>query len=220
MSDLTADDIIQSVKANSEQINGDDLIAGTITGRIVRVTKGTTEQPVFVYLDTVQGKSFRPCKSERRIMIEMWGEDPSAWKGQAVRLHRDPSAKWEGKPVGGVRIEAATIARPLVTSSTVSRGRSRRGRLGCSRSKRPRSPHRAGRRRQAPHQGPVGRGAGGVRRQPRRVGRSARHRVGAGADGRGWGVTHIMSVLADGIVVGWFIGHTIVLICAPRGGGA
>jgi len=130
VSDLTADDIIQSVKANSEQINGDDLIAGTITGRIVRVTKGTTEQPVFVYLDTVQGKSFRPCKSERRIMIEMWGEDPSAWKGQAVRLHRDPSAKWEGKPVGGVRIEAATIARPLVTSSTVSRGKKQARTIG------------------------------------------------------------------------------------------
>ena len=130
MSDLTADDIIESAKPKSDQINADDLIAGTITGRIVRIAKGSAEQPVNIYLDTVPGKAWRPCKSERRILIEMWGADPTAWKGQAVRLHRDPSAKWEGKPVGGVRIEAATIARPLVTSSTVSRGKKQARTIG------------------------------------------------------------------------------------------
>ena len=130
MSDLTADDIIESAKPKSDQINADDLIAGTITGRIVRIAKGSAEQPVNVYLDTVPGKAWRPCKSERRILIEMWGADPNAWKGQAVRLHRDPTAKWEGKPVGGVRIEAATIARPLVTSSTVSRGKKQARTIG------------------------------------------------------------------------------------------
>lgn len=130
MSDLTADDIIESAKPKSDQINGDDLIVGPITGRIVRVTKGSAEQPVNVYLDTTPGKAWRPCKSERRILIEMWGADPNAWKGQSVRLHRDPTAKWKGKPVGGVRIEAATIARPLSTSSTVSRGEKQERTIG------------------------------------------------------------------------------------------
>jgi hypothetical protein len=130
MSDLTADDIIESVKAKSDQINADDLVAGAVTGRIVRVTKGSAEQPVNIYLDTVPGKAWRPCKSERRILIEMWGNEPSGWKGQGVRLHRDPTAKWEGKPVGGVRIEAATIPRPLTTASTVSRGKKQARTIG------------------------------------------------------------------------------------------
>ncbi len=56
-------------------------------------------------------------------MVMMWGGDANLYIGRRMTLYRDPTVKWGGEPVGGIRIshmsdikESATI--PL----TITRG--------------------------------------------------------------------------------------------------
>lgn len=94
-----------TIVAKSDQVNADDLIGGplTVTIREVRVTG--EEQPIAIVLDGDK-RAFKPCKTMRRLLMAMWGEpaSPTAWAGRKLELYRDPSTKWGGVEVGGVRI--------------------------------------------------------------------------------------------------------------------
>lgn len=94
-----------TIVAKSDQINADDLVGGplTVTIREVRVTG--EEQPIAIILDGDK-RAFKPCKTMRRLLLAMWGEpsSPTAWAGRQLQLYRDPSTKWGGVEVGGVRI--------------------------------------------------------------------------------------------------------------------
>jgi len=106
--EITAADLAGSVKTKSDQLNADDLISGALTGRIVRLTRGATpEQPVNIQLSCWH-VPWRPCKTERRVLIALWGEDPAAWMGRTLRVQRDAMVAFGGENVGGIRIAGAS----------------------------------------------------------------------------------------------------------------
>lgn len=100
MSDMSA-----VIVPKSDQISGDDLIAGPMTIRITEVTvRPGTEQPVTINYDGSDGRPWKPCKSMARVLVAMWGPDSKAYSGKSLTLYRDPSVKWGGMEVGGIRI--------------------------------------------------------------------------------------------------------------------
>mgnify|MGYP000932967540 CR=1 FL=1 len=97
-------DITPFIQAKADQLNADDLVGGPIVARIVEVRiVGGLEQPVAVILDG-DHKPWKPCKTSMRILAAMWGTDSSKWAGRTVRLFRDPTVKYGGVEVGGIRI--------------------------------------------------------------------------------------------------------------------
>lgn len=98
-------DISDTIVAKSDQLNADDLIAGPVVVRIERAARNTADQPV--KLDISGGhKPWLPCKTMRRVLSFAWGTDAEAWVGRWVELYRDPTVKWAGDAVGGIRISS------------------------------------------------------------------------------------------------------------------
>lgn len=118
-------DLSPVIVPKSDQLNADDLIAGprTITITEVRVTPGA-EQPVAIHFEGDNGKPWKPCKSMVRLMVAAWCPDSSTYRGKRVTLYRDPTVKWAGMAVGGIRISALSgISEPLEMALTETKGR-------------------------------------------------------------------------------------------------
>lgn len=100
----------QFIAPKSDQINADDLIGGPRTIRISHVSanEGSPEQPISVSFDGDAGKPFKPCKSMRRVMVNIWGPDASRYVGRSMTLYRDPKVQFGGMAVGGIRISHMT----------------------------------------------------------------------------------------------------------------
>lgn len=91
-----------TIEPKSDQLNADDLIVGPITVKIIGVRRGTADQPVEI---TIEGhRPYRPCKSMRRVLIAAWGDNGHEWVGKSMTLYCDPSVKWGGVAIGGIRI--------------------------------------------------------------------------------------------------------------------
>ena len=117
-------DLTQTIEADSTQVNADDLTAGGRTITITDVTAGTTEQPVYIHSSEFPDKTFRPNKSMRRVLVQAWGPQASDYIGRRVTIYRDPSVKWAGQEVGGVRISHLShIDGPLRLQLTTTRGK-------------------------------------------------------------------------------------------------
>jgi hypothetical protein len=97
-------DMSSVIIPKSDQINADTLIAGpmTVTIKEVRINGGQ-EQPVTIVLEETP-LFYRPCKSMSRCLVSAWGPDASKYTGRAMTLYRDPTVKWAGLEVGGIRI--------------------------------------------------------------------------------------------------------------------
>ena len=53
-----------------------------------------------------------------------WGTDGSRYVGRRVLLFGDPTVRWAGQPVGGIRVKAMSgIDKPLTVALTVARGK-------------------------------------------------------------------------------------------------
>lgn len=106
-------DITDTLVAKSDQLNAADLPV-PITAQIERVSRGSADQPVDVWLRG-HPHPWRPCKGMRRILVAAWGPDASTYAGRWVRLYCDPTVEWGGMAVGGIRIEALShMAGPMV----------------------------------------------------------------------------------------------------------
>lgn len=115
-------DMTQVIAPKSDQINADDLIAGPMTIQItgVKVTPDS-EQPVSISF-AGSGKVYRPCKSMSRVLVAGWGADAKNYAGKSLTLYRDPSVKWGGLEVGGIRIShMSDLKRDMVMSLTMSK---------------------------------------------------------------------------------------------------
>lgn len=123
MTDLSA-----TIAPKSDQLNSDDLIAGPRTIRITKVTadQGSAEQPILVYYEGDGGKPYKPCKSMRRVMVTIWGSDGASMAGKAMTLYRDPSVKWGGMEVGGIRISHMSDMDKTVTMALTATKASRK----------------------------------------------------------------------------------------------
>lgn len=97
-------DMSSVIVPKSDQINADTLLAGPMTVTIREVTiHGGQEQPVSILLEETP-LAYRPCKSMSRVLVQAWGADAKAYVGRTLTLYRDPSVKWGGLEVGGIRI--------------------------------------------------------------------------------------------------------------------
>lgn len=119
MSDMTA-----AIVPKSDQMNADDLIAGPITIKISNVTiRGGQEQPVSIHYEGDNGKPYKPCKSMSRVLVAAWGADAKEYVGRSLTLYRDPTVKWAGMDVGGIRIShMSDIEGPLTMALTATKG--------------------------------------------------------------------------------------------------
>lgn len=97
-------DLRGTIKPKSDQLNADDLIGGPLTIRITKVEVGDGEQPVSIHFDGDAGKPYKPGKSMRRVLVNLWGPDGEAYVGRALTLYRDEEVAFGGVAVGGIRI--------------------------------------------------------------------------------------------------------------------
>lgn len=119
-------DMSAFIAPKSDQMNADDLIGGSRTITITRVSASpdSPEQPVSVYFDGDEGKPFKPCKSMRRVMVAIWGPDAAQYVGRSMTLYRDPKVAFGGMQVGGIRISHMThMEREVVIALTATRAK-------------------------------------------------------------------------------------------------
>jgi len=118
-----SNDMKQAIIPKSDQLNADDLISGDMTITITGVTvKGGQEQPVSISFEGDNGKPYKACKSMCRVMVAAWGPDSSKYVGRSMTLYRDPSVKWGGIAVGGIRISHMShIDENMTMALTVTR---------------------------------------------------------------------------------------------------
>lgn len=117
-------DITDTITANSDQVNADDLIGSPVIARITNVERGTGEQPIFIHTDAFAKRTYRPSKSMRRVLAIVWGLEASAWIGRSLELFRNPDISFGKEKVGGIQISRMShIDKPQTVSLTVSRGK-------------------------------------------------------------------------------------------------
>lgn len=117
-------DISGTTEPKSDQQNYDDYLTGPKTVTVESVRKGSAEQPVELHLVEFPGRPYKPAKSMRRVLIACWGQDASAYVGRQLTLYGDPSVRFGGQTVGGIRIKALShITEPTSIQLTVTRGK-------------------------------------------------------------------------------------------------
>lgn len=118
-------DLSKTIIPKSDQLNADDLISGSKTIKIRNIKGGEDEaQPVSIYFYGDNNKPFKPCKSMRRVLVQLWGSESSVFHGRRLTLYREDTVKWSGIEVGGIRISHASyISVPTRVLVTVSRNK-------------------------------------------------------------------------------------------------
>lgn len=115
-------DLSTTIEPKSDQLNADDLITGPRTIRVTDVRLLDSEQPVAIHFEGDNGKPFKPCKSMRRVLVQVWGGDGNQYRGREMTLFRDPTVKFGGADVGGIRISHMSHLDKAVTMAlTVTR---------------------------------------------------------------------------------------------------
>ena len=119
-------DLSGTIKAKSDQLNADDLVAGPITVQVegINLTKDP-KQPVHIFYYGCENKPFKPCLTVRRILIALWGVDGNQWANKWMNLYVDATVSFGNqKNIGGIRVDAVShIASTATISLTVSRGK-------------------------------------------------------------------------------------------------
>ena len=91
--------------------------------RITGVSAGTAEQPVAISYEGDSKRPYKPGKSMRRVLVAMWGAEGSAYVGKRLTLYCDPSVRFGGDEVGGIRISHADIPERMTIKLTAARGK-------------------------------------------------------------------------------------------------
>ena len=116
-------DLRKTVIPKSDQLNADDLIGQTRTIKVTKVSLLTeADQPIAIGFEGDNGKPYKPCKSMRRVMVNIWGPDGNAYVGRSMMLYRDDKVMFGGAAVGGIRISHMSHIDSSVTMAlTVTR---------------------------------------------------------------------------------------------------
>lgn len=116
-------DISFALEAKSDQLNAVDIMGcePVIRIRDVKVQKG--EQPVSIYFDGDNNRPWKPSKGMLRILAGAWGRDSKGWIGKHAQLYFEPTVRYAGQEVGGIRIRALSDIpeRGLMFALTISR---------------------------------------------------------------------------------------------------
>lgn len=113
-------DLRTTIVAKSDQLNADDLIGGSITITVTKVSLLAGEQPIAINYASDNGKPYKPCKSMRRVLVGAWGSDGSKYVGRSMTLYRDQDVMWGGEKVGGIRISHMSDIEGEVTLSLMA----------------------------------------------------------------------------------------------------
>ena len=112
-----------TIAPKSDQINYDDVAKAPMTVTVETLRQGAAEQPVDIVLKETD-RVYRPCKSMRRVLIAAWGDKGKDWIGQRMTLYGDPTVKFGGVEVGGIRISHVSgITEPLSLKLTTTRAK-------------------------------------------------------------------------------------------------
>jgi len=101
------DDITPTLAAKSDQLNAADLMGGPMTFKVMDVKVGNGDQPVTI--KTGNGSQpYKPCKSMRRLLAQIWGPSSQDWIGHSMTVFCDSHVIWAGQAVGGIRVSHVT----------------------------------------------------------------------------------------------------------------
>jgi hypothetical protein len=116
-------DMSSTIIPKSDQLNADDLVSGSLTIRITKVSQAASaDQPIIINYEGDGGKPYKPCKIMRRLMVQVWGKDGEAYVGHRLTLYRDPEVKYGGEKVGGIRISHMSgLEKPQIFALTITR---------------------------------------------------------------------------------------------------
>lgn len=115
-------DLSQTIIPKSDQMNADDLIGGTITIKVTKVSLLAGEQPVSIGYEGDNGKPYKPCKSMRRVLVIIWGSNGNNYVGRSLTLYRDDKVTFGALAVGGIRISHMShIDKPITLALTASK---------------------------------------------------------------------------------------------------
>lgn len=116
-------DVSKTIAPKSDQLNADDLLGGARTIKITKITKAESpEQPINIFFDGDEGKPYKPCKSMRRVLVQVWGKDGQEYVGRSLTIYRDNSVRFGGVDVGGIRISHMShIDKPVTLALTASK---------------------------------------------------------------------------------------------------
>ena len=117
-------DLSRTIIPKSDQLNFEDVQSQPITAVIKAVRAGNSEQPVFIDLEGYEGRPYKPSKSMRRVLIGGWGADGHSWVGRSLTITGDPSVRFGGVAVGGIKIFAMSdVEADFSMMLSVSRGK-------------------------------------------------------------------------------------------------
>jgi len=120
MSDVI--DISHTIVPKSDQLNADQLVSGPLTITVTKVTAKETnvEQPVSLFYEGDKGRPYKPCLTMRKLLAFAWSPNAATWIGRAMTLYHEPTVKWGGEEVGGVRISHLSDIKGNIKVSLVS----------------------------------------------------------------------------------------------------
>jgi len=99
------DDLSRTIDPNSDQLNADDLVAGSRIIRIrdIKLTDGR-DRPMWIYFYGDKNKPYKPNITMRKLLIHAWGKNRPEWIGRSMELYNDPETKFGNQKVGGIKI--------------------------------------------------------------------------------------------------------------------
>ena len=119
---MSVENLSDTITPKSDQLNADDLLTGPITIKIKDVRRGSRDQPVSIDIEGRQ--PFKPCKTMRRVLVTAWGQNGKEWVGRSITVYCDPTVKFGGVALGGIRIShLSNIDKTLNMMLTASRGK-------------------------------------------------------------------------------------------------
>lgn len=115
-------DLTKTLEAKSNQLNAADLIAAPRTIKITKVSAGNKEQPIAINYEGDDGKPYYPSKGMRRAIAAIWGVKGDSYIGRSMTLYNEPTVRWGGIEVGGIRISHMShMTKPISLALTISR---------------------------------------------------------------------------------------------------
>jgi hypothetical protein len=119
MSDMTL-----TTAPKVDQLTFDHFAGGverTIKITSVDLTPGV-DQPCVVHYEGENGLPYKPGLSMRRVMVHVWGKETSTYVGHSLKLYGDPTVKFGGLALGGIRISHMTgIQKPVTMALTLTK---------------------------------------------------------------------------------------------------
>ena len=117
-------DMTKHIIRKTDQLNAEDLLGGPRTIKITDIRETSkADQPISLYFEGDNNKPYKPNLSMRKVLLVCWGRDGKAYIGRSMTIYNDPSVKWAGQPVGGVRISHLShMNGPKTIPITITRG--------------------------------------------------------------------------------------------------